>query len=1064
MGQRRILVIGSQCSQLNTLSFLPEAAEDLYRVMLDPGKGACVPALESGALLIDPTVIKTREAISDAYTRATRDNATLFIAYIGHGESVPGSDDFYLLPVDATTPPTSYGAVHFTSIIKELHRISSGKIDGLGVLIDTCYSGVAGFAAAKTLIGELNGNLRFEFLTATADTTAANGCFSRTLVNLLENGVSSLPTDYLHCRDVRPLIESSCPHQVPQNPAYNADNGLWLARNHGLPKEPWAKTSIAEIIKSLIFSYVPNVNLKNIVSFSEKNKHVAIIGAPGSGKSTLCAGLAWPSKTKNIVPVGFVNAVIFITEATSPQDFGRIIADQLVKSVPSFNEAIFAFEKNYVNFDLLKLSSLERLLIGPLKHIGSVDEIRIVVDSLDRLSLGAKRSIVYALQELRNFDFIKTVVSARLTTDVPDGAMPYELAAADKGSIGTYLVERGLPSSKFDEIWLASQGNWLVAKILADMFVENPGSAFDMGTLRLGEIYSEMLSRCDIDEDAVIGVRKILAILAAAGGGPVLPLKLMAAAMGTLGEVNDVATLRDRLVVLRGMVMRTDAGTKNESVGLFHDTFVDFISFTYPDEVQSAHIALVVAIQYLAPFEYKSVDKDNQFSRYAFEREAEHLWKIGNVRDVLNCLDKRNSSSPIENLQRWKNWHERIREKFGNENPFALESMAQVAYWHGSAGFGDEALKIYHELLYYFYRVHGPDHEQTLACRHNVAFWIGQNGNSRLALKLFKELLPDRTRVLGPEHPDTLKTLSNIASWQQQSGNPREALKLAESLLVDRTRTLGKDHPDVLITRSNIALHTFSAGSPEEALRLGIELLPDLTRVLGEDNPSVLTLRDSIASWTATCRSPAEGLILAKSVLQDRKRVLGEYHPDTILTEGNVVNIAGMNGDIDGCLTSLNVLIPLAEKHLGAEHPTVLVFKSNYLSFLGLAGRNSERASAIRALLPIFERVMGEEHPDTLSLQLANVTQMIEENGYGDALKEAERIFPKFLDAVGADNQVTVNLQLLIALSMHKTGRSKDAQELGRTIAGKVVKVSGGTGHFSKMAKMILNNLGINDV
>jgi hypothetical protein len=36
MGERRVLVIGSQCEALHCLPFLPKAAEELYSAMTDP--------------------------------------------------------------------------------------------------------------------------------------------------------------------------------------------------------------------------------------------------------------------------------------------------------------------------------------------------------------------------------------------------------------------------------------------------------------------------------------------------------------------------------------------------------------------------------------------------------------------------------------------------------------------------------------------------------------------------------------------------------------------------------------------------------------------------------------------------------------------------------------------------------------------------------------------------------------------------------------------------------------------------------------------------------------------
>ena len=77
MGERRILVIGSQCEALNRLSFLPDTAQELYSVMTDPGRGACVAAIEGAGLLLDPTVQEAKSAIVTAYKRAAKDEATL---------------------------------------------------------------------------------------------------------------------------------------------------------------------------------------------------------------------------------------------------------------------------------------------------------------------------------------------------------------------------------------------------------------------------------------------------------------------------------------------------------------------------------------------------------------------------------------------------------------------------------------------------------------------------------------------------------------------------------------------------------------------------------------------------------------------------------------------------------------------------------------------------------------------------------------------------------------------------------------------------------------------------
>src|SRR4051812_47092099 len=111
MVARRALVIGSQCQQLGTLSFLPRLAEDLYAVLTDPLLGACEPALpgQSGPLL-NPSRLELGQALRDAFEAARAAEASLFVTFLGHGEvgfpgeGLPGARDFYLLPHDCPTP------------------------------------------------------------------------------------------------------------------------------------------------------------------------------------------------------------------------------------------------------------------------------------------------------------------------------------------------------------------------------------------------------------------------------------------------------------------------------------------------------------------------------------------------------------------------------------------------------------------------------------------------------------------------------------------------------------------------------------------------------------------------------------------------------------------------------------------------------------------------------------------------------------------------------------------------------------------------------------------------
>lgn len=422
MSERRVLVIGSQCQALQELPFLPRAAQELYAVMTDPERGACVSALEDEGLLLDPGITDAKEAIRIAYQRAAKDEAALFIAYIGHGEQA--YDDYYLLPRDAQYPPTSDTALHVTNLIKETHRIAAGRVDGLAVLIDACYSGIAGFGAADAWVSGLKGTLRFEVLTAAADRPAADGCFSQTLTRLLREGISTVPAEHLRCADLRTRIEQSCPNQIPQNPAYNPDETLWLAKNGGRVRQPWAQTALADQIERLTQAYQVTPALDNIVARSRSLRCIAVVGEAGIGKSALTGALAWTEVARGAVPANFVQAVAFLTEATTPQELARTLAEQLTRSVPHFREAQRVFAKETPYAEQQRLGILERQVIGPLGQLSSESDVCFVIDALDRLATGARGPVMDALNELAGLPFARLIVLRVLRRRCPTTARP----------------------------------------------------------------------------------------------------------------------------------------------------------------------------------------------------------------------------------------------------------------------------------------------------------------------------------------------------------------------------------------------------------------------------------------------------------------------------------------------------------------------------------------------------------------------------------------------------------------------------------------------------------------
>ena len=587
MGRRRALVIGSQCAALGGLSFLPRVAEELAGVLCYPELGGCTPALpDEQALLIDPTVTEADQAIEDAVAAAAAAADTLLLAFVGHGEHV--GENFYLLPKDAAWPPDSRRAVLLATRLQELLARHSG-LDGLLVLVDACHSGLGAMQAAEDwprTIAQAGG--RFEVLTSADDREAADGCFTDAVVQLLRAGEASRG-ESLRCADAKELIQRACGKQVATWLAFDGrrftgqgDAGLWLGRNParrgGLA--PLAGTPTWGQVEQLTAWFERTPQLEQLHDRTRAERCVALVGPAGQGKSTLLAALAGSELADDLLPPRFVHALAFASPATQEADLARDLADQLALTVDGFPAAAGAFQAKTPAEVLAGLGPLEQLL-GALRLLAPTPPVRLAVDGLDQLTPRAAPPIHAALGRLAGdprLEHVRLLVSTRPDATLPPEAFVLELDQVDVEHLERYLRRRGVPAAMVPMIGQRAEGNWLVTHLLADLAVDGdlPADRLPAG---LQDAYHQELRRAgSADPDRwARQLRPVLAVLAAAGVGPVLPIALLCAASGRLGGPKEPARVRDVLVQLRGLVVRGAPGTPEEQLGVFHTTFADYL-------------------------------------------------------------------------------------------------------------------------------------------------------------------------------------------------------------------------------------------------------------------------------------------------------------------------------------------------------------------------------------------------------------------------------------------------------------------------------------------------------
>src|SRR5262249_6402415 len=120
-----------------------------------------------------------------------------------------------------------------------------------------------------------------------------------------------------------------------------------------------------------------------------------------------------------------------------------------------------------------KLDFLNKMVLRPLGYLDGRPEVRIVLDGLDQLADGTRRQLRDALAA--SPDSLRLVITARDNTPhCPDGRV-IPASRSDRAVFSRYLEDRGVPEQARAAILERAQEHWLIAQLLADAVLEQPG-------------------------------------------------------------------------------------------------------------------------------------------------------------------------------------------------------------------------------------------------------------------------------------------------------------------------------------------------------------------------------------------------------------------------------------------------------------------------------------------------------------------------------------------------------------------------------------------------------------
>ncbi|AFU01929.1 tetratricopeptide repeat protein [Nocardia brasiliensis] len=1029
MGGRLALVVGSECVALGELGFTAALAGDLYSGLRRSGGWSA--ATGTTGPVLNPTAAELVSVMDEAFRVASEQRATLLVAFIGHGVAT-GAGDFFLLAHDSPAVPRSHNAFHLAQGIRE--RLNESTLDGLIVLIDACETeqGVRGAATRWTdLLADAAG--RMELLVASGAGPAYSGCFTRTVLATFDTGLP-LRGETLLAHDLVDPIARSCRLQEPQHLSFTAgavsgtpggDPGLWLVPNAARRRDALTGRPAAGLLDQLTRDVVVTDALReSLIDLVESGgrRLRGVVGPAGSGKSTLLALLIRPSVAEGlpIVPE-YVTAAVFLTASSSLETAVGELAAQLSDRLPGYVQAAGVPWTGTGEPDIFELE-----LAAPLARLRRAGQrITLVFDGLDLPEPGSRDLLIDAVAELTErpeLPHVRVIVGVRaaaaaqadprlghmhsiavtgpgvgeIAAEVQRGDRP--AYSADTGYLGIDYMAGDLGPADDPRV----PAGWLLAKLLRELHPSASArlsSRAGIDTLAAQRLRRAAASAAPEVADAI---GRMVAILVAAGVGPVLPIEVLETALAEWQRPLRTAGIRDAAVGLGALLTRSRPGTADETLGIAHDALLAGLTAAcdaLEASIEDAHTAILLAIR------TRGGERSAEYARAA---GARHYLAGGDGRRAVDHLVELETVRAADNRDMWAAWVPSIAAVIGDRHPDTLRAREYLATRRADSGDFRGAVADYERVLADEIAIFGADHRNTLSTRYRLAAARGEIRDPAGAAAELEDVLADQRRVLGADDPDTLRTRGKLASLRAVQGDVAGAIAETEELLAIRRRVLGPAHPETLATRSNLAgyrvmggdsattvgelqallaeqlgvlpsddprvlltrakLATARArgGDTEGAIAAGEVLLADQVRVLGPEDPVTLRTRADLAGYRARGGDLDAAIQELYGALTERIKVLGPDHREILYTRGNLAYLRAKNGDLHSGLREARLVLADQLRVLGSDHPDTFVTRGNLAAFRAKAGQVAAAESESRALLADQLRVLGPEHPQTL--------------------------------------------------------------------------------------------------
>ena len=289
-----------------------------------------------------------------------------------------------------------------------------------------------------------------------------------------------------------------------------------------------------------------------------------------------------------------------------------------------------------------------------------------------------------------------------------------------------------------------------------------------------------------------------------------------------------------------------------------------------------------------------------------------------------------------------------------------------------------------------------------------------------------------RERDRATRISDFMTRMFKVSNPSEARGNTVTAREILDRASAEISTGLAQD-PEVQAQMMHVMGTVYdNLGLYSRAQPLAQRAMEIRKSILGTRNPDTLKSMSDLANVLANEGLYAESEKLDRETLDLRRRALGPEHLETLASMSNLARDLHFEGRYAETEKLDRETLAIRRRVLGPEHPDTLASMSNLAEALRMEGSYAEAEKLDRETLEVRRRVLGPDHPDTLA-SMNNLALLLDDDSH---YAEAEKLHRETLEikrrVLGPEHPDTLSSMNNLARDLQAEGHYTEAEKLDR--------------------------------